>query len=129
MNITLTVVVAAIVILITALVVITIFGSGMTQVGGIAQAKSVCESQAAASCAATNQCPLTWNTPTIRDSEGKTMSCADSGAVCPCATGGNGGDCTVSPGCMTPTECEAAGGYSTGGSCPNSGDVCCYNGG
>ena len=87
MNITLTVVVAAIVILITALVVITIFGSGMTNVGTVAQAKSVCETQAKASCDSTGDCPITWNIPNIRVA-GKTdpvaCSSSDVGATCPC---------------------------------------------
>ena len=54
MNITLTVVVAAIVILITALVVITIFGSGIANVGTLAEAKTVCKTTYETTCRTSN---------------------------------------------------------------------------
>jgi hypothetical protein len=60
MNTTLAVVVSAIVILITALVVITIFGNSMGNVGSIAEAKSLCMSTYATSCAATGSSPTVW---------------------------------------------------------------------
>ncbi len=75
MNITLTVVVAAIVILITALVVITIFGGGIKQVGGIAEAKALCQSQCESTCRATGGVPITWSVPTVRDASGAPQSC------------------------------------------------------
>jgi hypothetical protein len=104
MNITLTVVVAAIVILITALVVITIFGSGISQVGSIAQANSVCRTQCEASCKATGSPPITWTAPTVKDADGNLKSCAEiisggsasgGGATChrsagTCSYGGTG---------------------------------------
>lgn len=82
METTLTVVVAAIVILITALVVITIFGSGITQVSGIMQARSICQTQCEASCRATGTPPITWNVPTIRDENNNVMSCQGIGLSC-----------------------------------------------
>jgi len=65
MNTTLAVVVSAIVILITALVVITIFGGGIGQVGSLTNAKSICETQARSSCLSTGQLPLTWDIPSV----------------------------------------------------------------
>ena len=79
MNITLTVVVAAIVILITALVVITIFGTSMTQVGTIAQAKAYCETTCQASCSATGAKPVTWDVPNVRIGDSTTpVACSHS---------------------------------------------------
>jgi len=65
MNTTLAVVVSAIVILITALVVITIFSGGINQVGSLTNARSICQTQASSSCRSTNSLPLTWNIPTV----------------------------------------------------------------
>ncbi len=75
MNITLTVVVAAIVILITALVVITIFGSGMTNVGSMAELESFCKTQCETSCRTTGQPPVTWNVNNVQDKNGQLTSC------------------------------------------------------
>jgi hypothetical protein len=68
MDTTLALVVAAIVILITALVVVTIFGNAMTPLGGISSAESVCRTQCVASCKMSNgqSMPLTWDVPTVR---------------------------------------------------------------
>ena len=60
MNITLTVVVAAIVILITALVVITIFGSAIGNVATIAEGSTYCRTVYETSCKTTNSAPLSW---------------------------------------------------------------------
>ena len=60
MNITLTVVVAAIVILITALVIITIFGQTIGNVATIAEGKSLCRTVLETSCKATNAKPAVW---------------------------------------------------------------------
>jgi hypothetical protein len=75
MNITLTVIVVAIVVLITALVVITIFGGGMTNVGNIAQAESFCRSQCETSCGTTGNPPLTWHVNNLRNPDGSPTSC------------------------------------------------------
>lgn len=133
MNITLTVVVAAIVILITALVVLTIFGGGMGQVGTLAQAETICKSQCESTCQATNRMPLTWNIATVR--QGTEMkSCADIGVSCPCGdgsgtTGGTTGQCTQNGGhCVTkhtPTStCPSMGSSPIPGPCPSN-QLCC----
>jgi len=72
MNTTLAVVVSAIVILITALVVITIFSGGIGQVGTLTNAQSICDTQAASSCMSTKSMPITWKIPTvsIRNADG-----------------------------------------------------------
>ena len=60
MNITLTVVVSAIVILITALVVITIFGQSIGNVAMIAQGETYCRTVLETSCKTTNSAPPVW---------------------------------------------------------------------
>ena len=60
MNITLTVVVAAIVILITALVIITIFGQSIGNVATIAEGKTYCKTVLETSCKTTNAVPPVW---------------------------------------------------------------------
>ena len=61
MNITLTVVVSAIVILITALVIITIFGSTIGNVATVTEGKALCRSVFETSCKSSNAPPLIWN--------------------------------------------------------------------
>ena len=105
MNMTLAVVVAAIVILITALVIITIFGTGIGQVGSLVEAESYCRSQAAASCRATNSLPVTWDIETVKVN-GAPMSCKKATGChdCPCILddGTGGGGSLVAKGKMTP---------------------------
>ena len=60
MNITLTVVVAAIVILITALVIMTIFGQSIGNVATIAQGETYCRTVLETSCKTTNAVPPVW---------------------------------------------------------------------
>ena len=79
MNITLTVVVAAIVILITALVVITIFGSGIANVGTLAEAKTVCKTTYETTCRTSNVKPQIWNV----NQNGEPKTC-DSIVTCTC---------------------------------------------
>ena len=76
MNTTLAVVVSAIVILITALVVITIFSGGAGQIGGLTNAQSVCQTQGRSACTSTCNLPLTWNVPTVNNN-GVLQSCKD----------------------------------------------------
>ena len=133
MNITLTVVVAAIVILITALVVITIFGGGIKQVGGIAEAESMCRSSCESACRATGRPPITWEIPTVRDPSGETVSCKSLVGDCKCDGTGSGSgspdtdgsDCMASDGhCTIPSACTTT---EMGQSdCP-SGQTCCAN--
>jgi len=60
MNITLSVVVAAIVILITALVIITIFGQSIGNVATIAEGETYCRTVLEASCKTANSKPTVW---------------------------------------------------------------------
>lgn len=92
MNITLTVVVAAIVILITALVVITIFGSGIANVGTLVEAKTLCQTTFETTCRTSNAQPQAWRvnhqgTPT--DCSGIVQCvCVDYHPTCQNAPGG-----------------------------------------
>ena len=83
MNITLTVVVSAIVILITALVVITIFGSGITQVTSITQAKAICATQMQSTCSWAHANPATWTSQNLRIGDTPT-SCSAVLSGCNC---------------------------------------------
>ena len=60
MNTTLAVVVSAIVILITALVVITIFANGIGNVATLSDGKSLCLTVGTTACASTNTLPPSW---------------------------------------------------------------------
>ena len=53
-------VVTAIVILVVALVMLTIFGTGMIGVADMSTARSQCANEGGASCRATGQLPPTW---------------------------------------------------------------------
>ena len=85
MNITLTVVVSAIVILITALVVITMFGGTVTTFSTISEATNNCRTTGKIACETTGQLPFTWNTKfkagdSVTDC--KTLAQCDSCAAC-----------------------------------------------
>jgi hypothetical protein len=75
MNTTLAVVVSAIVLLITALVVITIFGNTIGNFGTLSNANSICETQARSSCSSTGMMPITWNIATVKDNQGNPQTC------------------------------------------------------
>lgn len=80
MSHTLYLVVAAIVILVTALVVLTIFWQGVTPAMGIAEAKSICQTQAVTSCTTFGQMPPTWHVENMKVLEGGkavTTSCSN----------------------------------------------------
>ena len=79
MSTTLTLVVVAIVILITAVIVLTIFWQGVTPAVGLTEAKSICQTQATVSCATFNKMPPTWNVENMKvtvDGKTSTMSCS-----------------------------------------------------
>lgn len=84
MNTTLSVVVSAIVILITALVVITIFSGGITQVGTLGQAKTLCETNFRTICLSTGQTPTTWDIKSM-NVNGEIKSCRDV-VTCTCSS-------------------------------------------
>ncbi len=63
---TLWIIVAAIVIMVTALVVLTIFSSGISNFTTLSQAAAFCETQGRASCGATGQLPPSWGAQTVK---------------------------------------------------------------
>ena len=69
---TLYLVVAAVVILVTAVVVLTIFWQGMFPAVGLTEAKSLCLTQAQISCKTFQQMPPTWNVPNVKVRVGDT---------------------------------------------------------
>lgn len=76
MSMTLTIIVAAVVILVTALVLLTIFGTGITPVASIAEAKAQCTFQAETLCKTTGTHPPTWNMKTMNVG-GELKSCEE----------------------------------------------------
>jgi len=71
---TMIIVVTIIVILIAALVILTIFGQGVTPIATLAEAKSLCISEATSTCATTGTLPITWTAPN-KNVQGELMSC------------------------------------------------------
>jgi len=88
MNMTLTVVVSAIVILITALVVITIFGTGITQVTTISQAKAICATQMQSTCSWSHTDPTSWGAENLRVGD-DVVSCGGVLPSCDCVASGD----------------------------------------
>lgn len=78
MSQTIGIVVAAIVILITALIIITIFGSGISPIADYSARRNVCLQMASTSCASYGRLPNDWYAPVQyrEGSEVKTGSCA-----------------------------------------------------
>ena len=66
---TLIIVVTAIVILVAALVVLSIFGQGITPITDITQARNICQQQVAVTCQAIGQVPPTWHQNTMRQGD------------------------------------------------------------
>ena len=101
-------VVAAIVILIVALVVITIFGGSITPIGGMTSAQSICKTQCISSCQMSNgaSIPLTWNLETVRDTKSTT------GKLVSCSSFYQGTTCDVCPEWKTG---QSGGGAGSGG--------------
>jgi hypothetical protein len=60
-----TITVAAAAILLVALVVLNIFGFGMSSVSTLAEAGSQCSMQGVSTCQATAALPATWNSPSV----------------------------------------------------------------
>ncbi len=61
MSQTLVIIVAAVVILVTALVLLTIFSGSLTPIASISQLQAQCETAGDQSCALTGQLPPTWD--------------------------------------------------------------------
>ena len=88
MQITLSVVVSAIVILITALVIITIFGQSIGNISTLTEATTRCSSEAEITCRTTNSMPITWDVNTVRVDDGiKSCALLTTCVDCSCITG------------------------------------------
>ncbi len=88
---TLWIIVAAIVIMVTALVVLTIFSGGISNVSQFTAAKSTCVTQYTVSCKTTGQAPASWQAKTVRDENGVLTSCSVVASGCLCTKGVAGG--------------------------------------
>ena len=64
MRISLELIIITIVVLITALVVITLFSSGINKASTLTSARGTCIQQAASACKSMNTLPPTWDVPT-----------------------------------------------------------------
>ena len=81
MRISLELVVIAIVILVVALVMLTIFSQGMLQLGPITTAKNNCNRIAVSTCSATGTVPSTWTTDRVGPN-GETCAALLPGCMC-----------------------------------------------
>ena len=82
MSETIVIVITVVVILVAALVLLTIFGTGMANVTTISQAASICISSAQTSCLTTNTWPpSTWYSPTVK-LNGNPISCNNAVTGC-----------------------------------------------
>ena len=75
MSQTLYILVAAIIILVTAVVIISVFLQGVGPAVGLTEAKSLCQTQLATSCATFGQVPATWSVQNV-NIDGEEKSCA-----------------------------------------------------
>jgi galactitol-specific phosphotransferase system IIC component len=66
MSATLMIVVTAIIVLIIALVLITIFSGAITPLASLAQAKNSCQVQAETTCTSTGGLPATWSISSLK---------------------------------------------------------------
>lgn len=81
------IVIAAIVILVIALVLLTIFGKGITPAGDFASRESMCKQSAAATCKISNELPSGWSTSKYRviiDGNEEFLSCYDLTGITSC---------------------------------------------
>jgi hypothetical protein len=70
-------VIIAIMLIVAALVVLTIFGGGMSQFGNLANAKANCINSGKTSCETTGMTPFNWNTKNIQKPDGGYTSCSE----------------------------------------------------
>lgn len=100
MSMPILVVVTAIIILVVALVILTIFGSGLGNIQTITQAESQCATLGASTCRSTGSLPPTWGVQNMLVSDPNGGQRMDSCAVLlKCGTGTKAG-CS---GCNYPT--------------------------
>jgi disulfide bond formation protein DsbB len=78
-SMTIYLIVAAVVILITALVILTIFGTGIQPIVDITTQRSICLQQGTISCQTTGELPPTWKIPMKVNEGGKIVekSCSE----------------------------------------------------
>ncbi len=96
MSQTLVLVVAAVVILVTALVVLVMFQQGIQPAVGLTEAKSLCQTHATTSCTAFGQMPPTWNVENmrvVRDGKPQTVSCSSIEGLTNCRCNENKLEC------------------------------------
>jgi hypothetical protein len=74
MSQTLVIIVAAVVVLVTALILLTIFGTGMAPISTLSEARNSCRLQGESICKSTGQLPPTWDLQTIKVG-GELLSC------------------------------------------------------
>ena len=75
---TLQLVVAAIVVLIVALVLLTIFSGGIRQVATMTEARALCGTEGATTCATAGSLPVSWSVAMwYVQAEGRTVSCLE----------------------------------------------------
>jgi len=83
-------VVVAIVLLVAALVILTMFGGGMTQLGQITNAQNNCKETYRLTCLTTGGPPSTWTSAYVyTDAEGKKQTCSTI-VSCDCKSDGKG---------------------------------------
>ena len=76
MSQTIYIVVAAVVIIVTGILVLAIFQGALAPAVGLTEAASLCQTQATLSCNSMNQMPPTWNTKNMKTTDGM-KSCAE----------------------------------------------------
>jgi len=93
------IVVAAVVIIIAALVILTVFGVGITPVRTLTDARSHCSIQGVSTCQATGNPPPGWNSPSVMV-DGVLISCGDATGYpsCPYILGTGEGSIDYFPG-------------------------------
>jgi hypothetical protein len=89
---TLVIVISAVVILVAALVVLTIFGQGTAPLATLAEARNFCRVQATPICESIGQMPFTWKVPSV-NYENKIQSCDEIfNGNCRCAEAAGAGN-------------------------------------
>lgn len=104
---TLWIVISAIVIIVVALVVLTIFGGGIRPITTIGEAISVCQTSCTATCSSVGIPPITWNAPTA-NVNGVAQSCSKVAGTCTCPS-------STAAGGTTPPGTGGSGNTGTGG--------------
>jgi hypothetical protein len=88
MSVTLLIIVSSVVILVTALVLLTIFGTGVTPIASLSEQKSMCLSQAAMACRSFEKLPFDWSIANKYERSCREITgCSD----CDCVIKGDGG--------------------------------------